>query len=182
MCTWHRKQWQSTGNGAGRLGDPCVMVIFGASGDLTRRKLIPFALQPGEVQPAVARLCGDWGRAEPDVHRRISRQAGAGPQGIREAASRPRTAGLAQGTCLLHYRRVWRRQHLPAVERTSAESRHGTRHPRQLLLLSGHRAGFLWSDRGAVGFHRSDDGRESSVAEGDCRKALRTRPGFGARP
>src|SRR6266567_4312730 len=25
----------------GRPGDPCVMVIFGASGDLTRRKLIP---------------------------------------------------------------------------------------------------------------------------------------------
>ncbi|HXY50731.1 MAG TPA: glucose-6-phosphate dehydrogenase [Terriglobales bacterium] len=27
--------------GVGRPGDPCVMVIFGASGDLTRRKLIP---------------------------------------------------------------------------------------------------------------------------------------------
>src|SRR6202047_4001048 len=26
---------------AGRRGDPCVMVIFGASGDLTKRKLIP---------------------------------------------------------------------------------------------------------------------------------------------
>jgi glucose-6-phosphate 1-dehydrogenase len=25
----------------GRVGDPCVMVIFGASGDLTKRKLIP---------------------------------------------------------------------------------------------------------------------------------------------
>ena len=32
----------SKGNfGAGRPGDPCVMVIFGASGDLTKRKLIP---------------------------------------------------------------------------------------------------------------------------------------------
>ena len=27
--------------GAGRPSDPCVMVIFGASGDLTKRKLIP---------------------------------------------------------------------------------------------------------------------------------------------
>src|SRR5271155_2193692 len=26
---------------AGRPGDPCAMVIFGASGDLTKRKLIP---------------------------------------------------------------------------------------------------------------------------------------------
>src|SRR5262245_55706232 len=25
----------------GRPGDPCVMVIFGAAGDLTRRKLVP---------------------------------------------------------------------------------------------------------------------------------------------
>src|SRR6185437_8682575 len=25
----------------GRPGDPCIMVIFGAAGDLTRRKLIP---------------------------------------------------------------------------------------------------------------------------------------------
>ena len=29
------------GERIGRCGDPCVMVIFGASGDLTRRKLIP---------------------------------------------------------------------------------------------------------------------------------------------
>ena len=26
---------------SGRPGDPCIMVIFGAAGDLTRRKLIP---------------------------------------------------------------------------------------------------------------------------------------------
>src|SRR3984893_3405056 len=31
----------SNHTGAGRPGDPCVMVIFGASGDLTKRKLIP---------------------------------------------------------------------------------------------------------------------------------------------
>src|SRR5580700_2304499 len=31
----------TTAQPVGRVGDPCVMVIFGASGDLTRRKLIP---------------------------------------------------------------------------------------------------------------------------------------------
>jgi glucose-6-phosphate 1-dehydrogenase len=31
----------SNHTGAGRPGDPCIMVIFGASGDLTKRKLIP---------------------------------------------------------------------------------------------------------------------------------------------
>src|SRR5579871_3076119 len=30
-----------TPSGPGRPADPCVMVIFGASGDLTKRKLIP---------------------------------------------------------------------------------------------------------------------------------------------
>ena len=30
-----------TGERVGKQGDPCVMVIFGAAGDLTRRKLIP---------------------------------------------------------------------------------------------------------------------------------------------
>jgi glucose-6-phosphate 1-dehydrogenase len=32
---------KGNGHGAGRAADPCVMVIFGASGDLTKRKLIP---------------------------------------------------------------------------------------------------------------------------------------------
>ena len=32
---------KENGAGAGRAADPCVMVIFGASGDLTKRKLIP---------------------------------------------------------------------------------------------------------------------------------------------
>ena len=32
---------RGNGAGAGRAADPCVMVIFGASGDLTKRKLIP---------------------------------------------------------------------------------------------------------------------------------------------
>src|ERR1700689_3157979 len=32
---------KGNGHGAGRPSDPCAMVIFGASGDLTKRKLIP---------------------------------------------------------------------------------------------------------------------------------------------
>ncbi|HJM42146.1 MAG TPA: glucose-6-phosphate dehydrogenase, partial [Nitrospinota bacterium] len=35
---------RETGTGAepaGQTADPCIMVIFGASGDLTKRKLIP---------------------------------------------------------------------------------------------------------------------------------------------
>src|SRR5581483_794810 len=32
---------QTQPRSSGRPGDPCIMVIFGAAGDLTRRKLIP---------------------------------------------------------------------------------------------------------------------------------------------
>ena len=42
----------------GRPGDPCVMVIFGASGDLTKRKLIPALYNLAEGQVAVARIRG----------------------------------------------------------------------------------------------------------------------------
>ena len=42
----------------GRPGDPCVMVIFGASGDLTKRKLIPALYNLAQEQSAVPRVRG----------------------------------------------------------------------------------------------------------------------------
>jgi len=41
---------ETTAERIGRPGDPCVMVIFGASGDLTRRKLIPALYNLGKNQ------------------------------------------------------------------------------------------------------------------------------------
>jgi len=41
MQTTEEVAARGNGAGAGRAADPCVMVIFGASGDLTKRKLIP---------------------------------------------------------------------------------------------------------------------------------------------
>ncbi len=38
----------------GRPGDPCVMVIFGAAGDLTRRKLDAGLIQPRQAAATVA--------------------------------------------------------------------------------------------------------------------------------
>jgi glucose-6-phosphate 1-dehydrogenase len=40
----------ATGEPIGRPGDPCVMVIFGAAGDLTRRKLIPALYNLAKLQ------------------------------------------------------------------------------------------------------------------------------------
>ena len=42
----------------GKLGDPCVMVIFGAAGDLTRRKLIPALYNLAKGAIAVAGVRG----------------------------------------------------------------------------------------------------------------------------
>jgi glucose-6-phosphate 1-dehydrogenase len=63
------------GSHVGRAGDPCAMVIFGAAGDLTRRKLMPALYNLGKHQPFVAQFCGDWGRAQRDDDRGVSRQA-----------------------------------------------------------------------------------------------------------
>ena len=41
----------------GRTADPCVMVIFGFTGDLTRRKLDSRSLQSRQPAIAVARVC-----------------------------------------------------------------------------------------------------------------------------
>ena len=42
-----------SGNPLGQIADPCVIVIFGASGDLTKRKLIPalYNLAKGHLLP-----------------------------------------------------------------------------------------------------------------------------------
>ena len=44
-----------------RSGDPCIMVIFGASGDLTKRLLLPSHLQPGLRQTAAGNDWPSWG-------------------------------------------------------------------------------------------------------------------------
>src|SRR5581483_2439423 len=45
---------------SGRPGDPCIMVIFGAAGDLTRRKLIPalYNLARAELLPREFAILG----------------------------------------------------------------------------------------------------------------------------
>ena len=65
------------GERIGRSGDPCVMVIFGASGDLTRRKLIPRSYNLAKYNLLSREFAVDRRGAQPDDHRRIPRQAGS---------------------------------------------------------------------------------------------------------
>jgi hypothetical protein len=45
-----------------RPGDPCVMVIFGATGDLTKRKLIPALYNLAAAKLLIAQIRPDWRR------------------------------------------------------------------------------------------------------------------------
>ncbi|PYV45071.1 MAG: hypothetical protein DMG94_12595, partial [Acidobacteria bacterium] len=53
----------------GRPGDPCIMVIFGAAGDLTRRKLLPNQMSTDDfrnkLSEDIRRYAG--GDVDPDI-------------------------------------------------------------------------------------------------------------------
>ena len=130
--------------GAGRPGDPCVMVIFGASGDLTKRKLIPalynlakdnllskeFALvgfarnelTSEQFRDEIGKEIGEFATTtvDPDLWHWFSRRIyyHSGDFGDPNAYKR--------------------------LERAAGEDRQRARHARQLFLLSGHRAELFW--------------------------------------
>jgi glucose-6-phosphate 1-dehydrogenase len=65
-----------------RGAPPTVVVIFGASGDLTARKLIPAVYNLGVRQPLAGRFLPDRLRAETDSGRGVSHAGGRGDQGV----------------------------------------------------------------------------------------------------
>ena len=97
--------------GGERPGDPCTIVIFGASGDLTKRKLLP-ALYNLAKEPAAHETCGHRrrpprGQREDDVREEAPTSARGRPHPVddpdlevagepdllpaRRPATRPRT-------------------------------------------------------------------------------------------
>ena len=66
----------------GQSADPCVMVIFGATGDLTKRKLFPalYNLAKGNLLARdTQRGGGDFGGAGPGAGTRDMQRGGTGP-------------------------------------------------------------------------------------------------------
>ena len=53
--------------------DPCAMVVFGASGDLTKRLVVPGPLQPRAHQVAAGEFCADRRRAHRRKRRKLAR-------------------------------------------------------------------------------------------------------------
>ena len=72
-----------------RPADPCALVIFGASGDLTHRLLVPGALQSRRRRPAAGSLRPDRRRAERIVKRGVRRRSRQKPAEIRHPRDRP---------------------------------------------------------------------------------------------
>jgi len=80
---------------------PNTMVIFGAGGDLTRRKLVPALLHLCNAASAAEQLCGTRARPFEDGRRRLPGIDGRVDPGARRHRSRP-FGQAADGAPLLH--------------------------------------------------------------------------------
>ncbi len=52
---------------AERIPEPTVVVIFGASGDLTKRKLLPALFHLEQVEPVAGGICCGWRSPPPSA-------------------------------------------------------------------------------------------------------------------
>ena len=126
----------------GKQGDPCVMVIFGAAGDLTGRMFIP-ALYNLARAGCFLKSSRCWASRAPNC-RTMTSASGC------MTTSKP-TAGIAWTTSLgmvfpallLHRRRFQRRRALLKAERLVDEDRPGPLGSPELLLLHGRGSTFF---------------------------------------
>ena len=162
------------GDRATRRAPPGVLVVFGASGDLTSRKLLPAIGQPGPA-PAAARLVRGGRRGAHGPRRR-------GVPGLMMEAV-PDAAGLGRGRQAqpLRVRRLRRPGHLRPAQGGPRRAGQGARPSRQPHLLPGDRPGRV--RRGRPGARRrpgSTTPAARRVGSPGDREALR--PGPGQRP
>ena len=145
---------------AGQPGDPCVMVIFGASGDLTKRKLIPalYNLAKDDLLSKEFAVVGLARRemSTEDFREKIS-------QDIKEFATGPVDPDLWAAVCpaaLLSAGRCSGRGHVPTASGLVNKSRQRARHARKLLLLPRNGSGFFLPSHSAIGGRRSCPGKQ----------------------
>ncbi len=72
MATLVPRETETTGPPKPRQADPCVMVIFGAAGDLTKRKLLPALHNLASRRSAAGALRGRRRSRAPTCPRRNS--------------------------------------------------------------------------------------------------------------
>ena len=159
----------------GKPGDPCAMVIFGASGDLTRRKLIP-ALYNLAKNELLSREFAVIGVARSPMSTEEYRKKVS--EDIKQFATDKVDPDIWEWfvrRMLLSERRHGRQESLPSAERSARQSRQRPLHPRQSYVLHGHCGRFFRARSGATGRSRPDAARRPALAAGGHRKTFRTR-------
>ena len=95
-----------------RVAGPCAIVIFGAAGDLTKRKLFPalYNLKANGLLPRELAIIGVT--RKPKTHEAVPRRAVEGDPRVRHPPGGRAALGRAAGRPLLPVRRVHRRRDL----------------------------------------------------------------------
>ena len=126
----------SKGSACGGGPDPCILVIFGASGDLTSKKLMPALYSLAVRRPAAREVRRSSARRAP--RRRDDEFRERMKQAVQGACARPvrrGDVGRARRRDALRHARLRRRQGRGRAARRAHEARRGARDRRQPRLL-----------------------------------------------
>ena len=175
---WHRPtSWGQPaalqrGPPAARIAGPCSVVIFGVTGDLSKRKLMPAIYDlanRGLLPPSFA-----LGLRPPRLGRPGLRQGGPrrGPRARPHGVPRGRLEPVVEGFPV-RGRRVHRRRRVRPARGHPGRARRGPRDWRQPRLLPEHPAALLLCGGQAAHAQRALPQRRGCLAPGGGREALR---------
>ena len=137
---------ERTPTGTPRQAGPCVMVIFGATGDLTARKLFP-ALYNLAKSNLLSREFAIVGIGRNDYTVDQFRQVMGGKAAkLRHQQRGQRSQGMAAAQVVLRRGRFRGSKLIHPAWTDSGAGGPEPQHPRKLLLLSGDQPNILWSD------------------------------------
>ena len=170
-------RWKAgTPSEPGRPAPPCALVIFGAAGDLTKRKLLPalYNLKALGLLPREFAIVGVARKEK--THEQFREEQ---TREIREFATAPVNAaavGRAPAGDVLPGGRAFRSRRLHRSSRISWAGRQAPRHPGKRALLPRHPAEPLRRDRAALGRGRARPSGRRRLAARHRREAVRPRP------
>ena len=167
-----------------RVPDPCAFVLFGATGDLAHRKVMPaiYQLWRTNLLPAEFSLVAVARR--PYTDEIVRRRGSPVPAPVRPSpADRRGRLGRVRQAHHVPPARLRRRRRLRRPERQPRQAGRGPRNVRQQALLSGRAA--LAGDRDRAPDRADGDGPRDArrrLAAGRDREAVRPRHRIGAPP
>ena len=129
--------------------DPCSFVIFGVTGDLTHRLVIPALYNLAAVRSAAGKILRGRRRPQGHVERRIARQPDEGPATVRNPPGRRRDRQAPARMRHLHRGRSEGSGLVRRDARTARQTGGQPRDRRQPAVLSGDAARRVRADREA---------------------------------